>query len=275
MSEKYGFVYIWYDRKHKRFYIGSHWGYEDDGYICSSKWMKNSYKRRKHDFKRRILSRVYTSKKELLEKENEWLQLIKKQELKIKYYNLRNSSFINSWYADEIKNKTISEKISLKIKERFNDPEFRKKYDESLKNRNNNSNDPVVREKRKQSMIKTMENKYPKENRRKRLKADSDEYKLLLSKKSKELWENRSDIELKEIGFKISKSLKGKQNRLGCSNTEEQNRKIRESNLGQKRSEEAKENMRQAQLGKKQSEETKKKRSEAIKLWWENKKASL
>ena len=25
MSEKYGFVYIWHDRKHKRYYIGSHW----------------------------------------------------------------------------------------------------------------------------------------------------------------------------------------------------------------------------------------------------------
>ena len=28
--EKHGFVYIWFDRKHRRFYIGSHWGTEDD-----------------------------------------------------------------------------------------------------------------------------------------------------------------------------------------------------------------------------------------------------
>ena len=34
--EKYGFVYIWFDRKHKRYYIGCHWGHEDDGYVCSS-----------------------------------------------------------------------------------------------------------------------------------------------------------------------------------------------------------------------------------------------
>ena len=38
--EKYGFVYIWYDRKHKRYYIGCRWGTENDGYICSSSWMK-------------------------------------------------------------------------------------------------------------------------------------------------------------------------------------------------------------------------------------------
>ena len=32
--EKYGFVYLWYDRKRKMFYIGSHWTTETDGYIC-------------------------------------------------------------------------------------------------------------------------------------------------------------------------------------------------------------------------------------------------
>lgn len=37
---KYGFVYIWFDRKHHRFYIGCHWGHEEDGYICSSNWMR-------------------------------------------------------------------------------------------------------------------------------------------------------------------------------------------------------------------------------------------
>ena len=56
--EKYGFVYIWRDRKHKRYYVGSHWGTETDQYICSSSWMKNAYKRRPQDFKRRVVARV-------------------------------------------------------------------------------------------------------------------------------------------------------------------------------------------------------------------------
>lgn len=30
-EEKYGFVYIWRDRKYNRYYIGCHWGREDDG----------------------------------------------------------------------------------------------------------------------------------------------------------------------------------------------------------------------------------------------------
>lgn len=87
--EKYGFVYIWYDRKHKRFYVGSHWGNEDDGYICSSSWMKQAYKHRPYDFKRRILkSNIMRS--EMLTEEYKWLSLIKESELGKKYYNLTN-----------------------------------------------------------------------------------------------------------------------------------------------------------------------------------------
>ncbi len=32
MKQKYGFIYLWRDRKHNRYYLGSHWGSEDDGY---------------------------------------------------------------------------------------------------------------------------------------------------------------------------------------------------------------------------------------------------
>ena len=85
--EKYGFVYIWYDKKHKRYYIGSHWGTENDGYICSSRWMRKAYRRRPNDFKRRIIARVYESKNALLDKEHEWMLLIKDEELGDKYYN--------------------------------------------------------------------------------------------------------------------------------------------------------------------------------------------
>jgi hypothetical protein len=42
--EKYGFVYIWYDRKRKMYYVGSHWGTIEDGYICSSNRMRDAYR---------------------------------------------------------------------------------------------------------------------------------------------------------------------------------------------------------------------------------------
>lgn len=86
----YGFVYIWYDRKHNRYYVGCHWGHEGDGYICSSSWMKRAYKIRPVDFKRRIIARVYTSRSDLLIEENKWLSMIDQHELGTKYYNVTN-----------------------------------------------------------------------------------------------------------------------------------------------------------------------------------------
>jgi hypothetical protein len=112
MKEKYGFVYIWYDRKHKKYYVGCRWGCEDDGYICSSPWMKRGYKRRPEDFKRRILSKIFTNKKDLLEEEYKWLSMIKKEELSKKYYNLHNHHF-GHWSIDEDSKISVSEKIKL------------------------------------------------------------------------------------------------------------------------------------------------------------------
>src|SRR5205085_7301001 len=88
-----GFVYLWFDRKYKRYYVGSHWGREDDTYICSSTWMRNSYNRRKSDFKRRIISRVISNREALLDEEQRWLDMIKHTEIKPtnlnpRYYNL-------------------------------------------------------------------------------------------------------------------------------------------------------------------------------------------
>jgi len=85
--EKTGFIYIWYDRKRKMYYVGCHWGSEDDGYICSSKRMNDAYRYRPQDFKRRIIQRGITDRKTLLEVEHKWLQFIPDKELGKQYYN--------------------------------------------------------------------------------------------------------------------------------------------------------------------------------------------
>lgn len=108
---KYGFVYIWFDRKHKRYYIGCHWGTVDDGYICSSSWMKQAYKRRSNDFKRRILKTNILCRKQLLEEEYYWLSMTKKQELKIRYYNLHNRHF-SHWVTNNDSLLSVGQKIS-------------------------------------------------------------------------------------------------------------------------------------------------------------------
>lgn len=108
--DKTGFIYLWFDRKHRRYYLGSHLGEEDDGYVCSSSWMKAAYKRRPQDFKRRILKRGIL-RISLLEEEYLWLSLIREDELGGRYYNVRNTKS-NLWYLDEEKRLTVAEKIS-------------------------------------------------------------------------------------------------------------------------------------------------------------------
>lgn len=118
-EEKYGFVYIWRDRKYKRFYIGAHWGTENDGYVCSSNWMKQAYKHRPEDFKRKILKRIYTSKTHTFIEEQKWLNMIKSEEVKIRYYNLH--TIVGHWtmYPENIK--TIRQKISLGVQKTYDD----------------------------------------------------------------------------------------------------------------------------------------------------------
>ena len=202
--EKYGFVYIWYDCKHKRYYIGSHWGSEDDGYICSSSWMKKSYKLRPDDFKRRILKRIYTSHHDLLIEEYIILNKIQKHEFGKKYYNLHSKTF--NWAADPSKRQSVIEKISQKTKEAMYRPVVREKYLEGIQNRDNRSSDIEVREKRRQTMKKTMAEKFPIEDRKKRLQKDDPKLLEVYKQKSEEMWANRTEEEKKAIGSKISKT---------------------------------------------------------------------
>jgi len=123
--QKYGFVYIWRDRKCNRYYIGAHWGTENDGYICSSTWMRNSYKRRPQDFKRRILyksdDKINTFEKEML-----ILNHIKEEELGKKYYNICVFSKYNKYirkFSNEIvekhKKTNIGRVVSDQTKEKI------------------------------------------------------------------------------------------------------------------------------------------------------------
>lgn len=133
MSEKYGFVYIWFDKKYKRYYVGSHWGTEDDGYVCSSNWMRNSFRRRPEDFKRRILSRIYKDRTSLLNEEQRWLSMIKDNELNtgnstqrqrdenVRYYNV-SKVVVHQWHSKEHSRKTIGQKISASKKGKSTGP---------------------------------------------------------------------------------------------------------------------------------------------------------
>ena len=184
--KKYGFVYIWRDCKHNRYYIGSHWGTETDGYVCSSRWMKKTYKRRPQDFKRKILVKIYSTKKQLLEQEYKWLSLISDEELGKKYYNFTKHK--NGHWTAEDYEKDIRKRISLKTKEAMQNPEVKQNYKEGLKTRDCRSSDVEVRTKRSESMKKTMAEKFP--NRKQRDKFGSEEYCKNMAEKTKQLWQS-------------------------------------------------------------------------------------
>lgn len=139
---KYGFVYLWCDKKHKRYYIGCRWGDENDGYICSSPWMLQGYSHRPEDFKRRVLAKIYTNRRDLLEEEYRWLSMIKSEELGKKYYNLHNHHF-NHWSSDDRKYLTVREKVSNTKKKYWSSPESDSMREHlSTKSKDNRSKPP-------------------------------------------------------------------------------------------------------------------------------------
>jgi hypothetical protein len=50
------FVYCWTDHLTGKLYVGVHKGSQEDGYICSSKIVKEEYKKRPKDFSRQIIA---------------------------------------------------------------------------------------------------------------------------------------------------------------------------------------------------------------------------
>jgi hypothetical protein len=111
----YGFVYIWLDRKYKRYYVGCHWGRPDSGHVCNSPWMMGAYQRRPQDFKRRIIQSDIRDRDSLFNAEASWLGLIKDNELGIKYYNIRKHKS-GHWTEDPHFAKLIKQKLSARHK---------------------------------------------------------------------------------------------------------------------------------------------------------------
>lgn len=104
-------MYLWRDRLKNKYYLGSHWGDEDDGYICSSTWMNRAYKRRPQDFKRRIVSRIDTSREDLLNEEQRFMDMIRIEEINVRYYNMTRIVKAH-WAVYPDSRKTVGQKIS-------------------------------------------------------------------------------------------------------------------------------------------------------------------
>lgn len=114
------------------YYVGSHWGHEEDGYICSSNRMRNAYRRRPTDFKRRVIYREYKSNISLRENEAHWLRMISQEELGTKYYNLTtnvliagNQASMSNETKEKIRRAMTGRKLSFETKTRMSESQKR------------------------------------------------------------------------------------------------------------------------------------------------------
>ena len=83
------FLYVWYDRYRKMFYVGMHEGNITDGYISSSRWFNGEHQYRPNDFRRKII-KTFNDRKSARKEEARILRMIKESEFGKKYYNLKN-----------------------------------------------------------------------------------------------------------------------------------------------------------------------------------------
>ncbi len=83
------FLYIWFDKSRKMFYIGMHEGSTNDNYISSSRWFNGEYQYRPKDFKRKII-KSFNDRKTARKEEARFLRMIKESDFGKKYYNLKN-----------------------------------------------------------------------------------------------------------------------------------------------------------------------------------------
>lgn len=94
-------------------YIGVHKGTPDDGYVCSSKYMKEEYKSRPEDFFREILE--YGTYSECQSKETELLKSVSAAKNPL-YYNRHNGD--GKLYAPEVMSEKTKQKIAASHKGR-------------------------------------------------------------------------------------------------------------------------------------------------------------
>jgi hypothetical protein len=214
--EKEGFIYIWFDRKRKMFYIGCHWGTPDDGYICSSKWMRDAYRYRPKDFKRRIIQKNI-KREDLLAEEYKWLQYIKPENIGNKYYNLHTKHF-GHWSNIEGSNLTVRQKLSEASKKLHQNPAYKEKFLEGRKNLPAQTSEQIAKRAKSNTGKKRTEEtkrKISQSHQGKVMGPLSDDHKQKLSEALKgdknPFFGKQHDPELKRrMNEKTSQTLKGR-----------------------------------------------------------------
>ena len=128
------FVYCWTDTLTGKLYIGKHKGSENDGYVSSSKYLMEEYRKRPEDFTRTIIASGCDADMISLER-----AILKSTNAasNTSFYNMHNNNgsgtYATQWHTEETK-----KKLSLSAKKRWSDKsdkEARKRQSELGKKR--------------------------------------------------------------------------------------------------------------------------------------------
>lgn len=244
--EKEAFVYCWTDHLRNMLYIGYHKGSLDDGYVCSSKLMKEQYKERPSDFTRQILAQGSVEDMHALERK---ILVSENAQNNASFYNRTNGT---GTYNIKEHTEETKRKISKINKGRIRSEEHKRKVSEAQKGK------PKSEETRRKISESAMGKPKSEETRR----------KLSEANKGKKLSEETiSKMLASRKGFKHSEESieKMRTAQLGKKHTEERRQKNSESHKGKKLSEETRIKMSESHKGKKLSPETKSNMSEANK----------
>lgn len=110
------FVYCWTDIKESKLYVGWHKGTPDDGYVCSSKVLKEQYIKRPNDFTRIIIATGTVSDMVSLES-----ALLKADGAATNhhYYNMHNNDgkFFFSQHTEAFKERMRGRKLSKETRD--------------------------------------------------------------------------------------------------------------------------------------------------------------
>ena len=123
------FVYCWTDTANQKLYVGSHKGKIDDGYICSSKIMKEEYIKRPNDFVRQIVA--IGNYKDIRNLEFRILDSVKASK-NDSFYNQHNGASNFNLTENAIK-KSVQTKRKNGAYNPENNPMFGKKHTDAVK----------------------------------------------------------------------------------------------------------------------------------------------
>ena len=232
-SERH-FVYIFWDTRDNRYYIGSHTKKKlNDDYVCSSDEMLAEYEKRPHDFRKRILAECF-SVIDKFDTEHLWLKKIKNEDVGKKYYNKIRSA--NHWTREtvEVSPETRLKRSLAAMGEK--NPNYGKKHT------------PEIREKisaalRGKKHTDAHKKKISESLRKSKVFADANKARRGIPHTE----EHKRNISKGNMGRKHSSETIKKivESRKWYSHGEETKRKIGEANSGRKHSEESKRKMRE------------------------------